>query len=145
MSANHWITVASADHLARGRAGGFIQAGHGKQSAVRRMKPGDGIVCYAPRDRFEDGAPLQRFEIIGRIRAGDPYQGEMGNGFVPWRRDVDWAEARPAPIRPLLDALALTRGKAHWGAAFRYGVIGIDREDFLRIAFAMKADLSAAI
>ncbi len=30
MTRKNWIVVASADHVGRGRAGGFMQACHGK-------------------------------------------------------------------------------------------------------------------
>ena len=43
---NYWIGVASADHVARGRADGFMQVCHGKAAPLRRIKPGDGVVYY---------------------------------------------------------------------------------------------------
>ena len=41
---NHWIGVASSDHVKRGVAGGFCQLGHGRREPVKRLKPGDRIV-----------------------------------------------------------------------------------------------------
>jgi hypothetical protein len=56
------------------------------------------------------------------------------------RRRVAWAaEARPAPIRPLLDALAFTAGRANWGAGFRCGLFQVGADDFARISAAMGA------
>lgn len=133
-----WVVTASADHAARGRAEGFVQACHGKVAPLRRMAPGDGVVIYSPRDRFQGGAPLMAFTAIGRVAGGEAWAQDMGGGFIPWRRAVDWQEAaRPAPIRPLLRDLDLTRGQDSWGMAFRYGHREIARADFARIARAM--------
>lgn len=43
-----WVVTASADHAARGRAEGIVQACHGKVAPLRRMRPGDGVVIYSP-------------------------------------------------------------------------------------------------
>lgn len=85
------------------------------------------------------GQPVQAFTAVGRVQEGVPYVFDMGGGFTPWRRGVDWQEARPAPIRPLLDTLDLTRGQASWGMAFRYGLRELSRADFDAISAAMTA------
>ena len=139
-----WIGVASRDHVRHGVAGGFCQLGHGKAAPIRRLSPGDWIAYYSPRDTYPDGAPLQAFTAIGEIASPEPYAVDMGDGFVPTRRDVRFRErAREAPIRPLLDALALTRGKPGWGAVFRRGLVEVSADDFRRIAEAMGAVLPA--
>ncbi len=132
-----WVVTASADHAARGRDWGIVQAGHGKHAPVKRMQPGDGVVIYSPRASFPDGVPLQAFTAIGRVADGVPYQAAMGNGFVAWRRDVTWQISSDAPIRPMLNLLELTRGMQNWGMAFRYGLRKISRADFALIARAM--------
>jgi EVE domain len=132
-----WVVTASADHAARGREWGIVQAGHGKHAPVKRLQPGDGVVIYSPRASFPDGPPVQAFTAIGRVADGAPYQADMGNGFVAWRRDVHWQQAQDAPIRPLLDRLDLTRGIPNWGMAFRYGLRRISGGDFAVIAQAM--------
>jgi hypothetical protein len=76
------------------------------------------------------------------VRSGDAYRFDMGAGFCPFRRDVAWAEAREAPIAPLLDALELTAGESDWGRYFRFGLFALSAPDFARIATAMNADLS---
>ncbi len=83
------------------------------------------------------GEPVQAFTAIGRIRPGEPYAGDMGGGFHPVRRDVDFLAADEAPIRPLLDQLTFTRGQRSWGMAFRRGSFEVSGEDFLKIAGAM--------
>lgn len=135
---SHWIIVVSGEHMARGRAGGFMQACHGKLAALRRMKPGDGLVGYSPTVSFGGKDRLQAFTAIGAISEREPYEFDMGEGFRPYRRDVVWAEARIAPIRPLLDALDFTAGNPNWGYQFRFGVVEISDHDFRLIAEAME-------
>jgi len=135
----YWVGVASAEHVARGVAGGFCQLNHGKAGPVARLRPGDGLVYYAPRERMGEGEPVQAFVAIGTVTEGESYHGAMGD-FVATRRDVRWWPAgRRAPIRPMLDELSFTRGQPSWGMALRRGSFRITGEDFARIAEAMEA------
>ena len=138
---NYRVVTASADHALRGKADGIVQASHGKDSPLRRMKPGDGVVIYSPRATFPDGPALQAFTLIGRIAEGEPWQHQMG-GHLRWRRRVIWQEGRVALIRPLLDDLQITRGLSAWGMAFRYGLTKLARADFARIAREMVGNTS---
>jgi hypothetical protein len=61
----------------------------------------------------------------------------MSADFHPWRRDVNWSEASHAPIRPLLETLEFTAGRANWGMIFRRGHFEISERDFRTIAKAM--------
>ena len=102
----YWIGVASRDHVLGGVAGGFCQLNHGKAGPISRLKPGDWIVYYSPRETMGSGEPVQAFTAIGKIRPGEPYVGEMGGGMRATRRDVDFLKAREAAIRPLLETLS---------------------------------------
>lgn len=133
----YWVGVASRDHVDIGRAGGFCQLSHGKRAPVARMRPGDWIIYYSPRTAYGGGEPLQAFTAIGHIRPGEPYAGVMGGDFRPVRRDVDYLASEDAPIRPMLDKLAFTRGRSSWGQVLRRGVFEIDVDDFRLIAAAM--------
>lgn len=139
MSVKYWLAVASAEHVRKGKALGFMQVNHGKAAPLRRVKPGDGIIYYSPTTRYGEKDGLQTFTAIGTVRAGEPYQGDMGNGFQPFRRDVDWEDCGEAPIAPLLAALDLTAGKANWGYQLRFGLIEISERDFIAIRRAMAA------
>jgi hypothetical protein len=138
MPTRYWIGVASRDHVMKGVAGGFCQLGHGKAAPVKRLSPGDWIAYYSPRTALDGGEPVQAFTAIGRIKPGEAYQGDMGGGFHPTRRDIAFLErAAEAPIRPLLDRLSFTSGKSSWGYAFRRGSFAVSAEDFLIIAEAI--------
>jgi len=101
------------------------------------MHAGDGFAFYSPRTAYPDGELLQAFTAIGRIRTGTVYRVTVSDSFRPFRLDVDYFTARPAPVRPLIDALSFIRSKAHWGAAFRFGVVRVPEPDFALIAAAM--------
>ena len=135
----HWIAVASAEHARRGKAG-FMQVNHGKAAPLRRVHPGDGVAYYSPTETFGGKDKLRAFTLIGRVKPGDIYQGEMGD-WVAHRRDVDWADAHDAPIAPLLDRLEFTAGKTNWGYQLRFGLFGISEHDFELIAQAMGASV----
>lgn len=134
-----WIAVASAEHVRRGRAGGFMQVCHGKAAPLRRIRPGDRVVYYSPTDKFGAADGLKSFTAIGTVLPGEPYQFDMGGGFIPFRRDVSWWPAEEAPIQPLLDRLELTAGVRNWGYPFRFGLLPVSLGDFDRIAEAMRA------
>lgn len=134
-----WLAVAAAEHVRRGRAGGFMQVCHGKGEPLRRIRPGDDVVYYSPTVSFGGGDRMQAFTAIGVVAPGDPYRFDMGDGFVPFRRDVAWRAAREAPIQPLLDRLDLSAGRRNWGYQLRYGLVAISAHDLALIAAAMGA------
>lgn len=139
-----WIAVASAEHVRRGRAEGFMQVCHGKAAPLRRIKPGDQVVYYSPTITFGGKDRLQAFTAIGIVRGGDPYCFDMGGGFRPYRRKVAWAKAEESPIRPLLDALDFTAGNPNWGFRLRSGLFPISEHDFRLIETAMQAEIQGA-
>lgn len=116
-----------------------MQVNHGKAAPLKRIKPGDRVIYYSPSEVMRVADGLQSFTAIGTVRQGEPYQGEMGGGFTPFRRDVAWQPAHDAPIRPLLDRLEFTAGKPNWGAPFRYGLVEIGDADFTLIERTMTA------
>lgn len=163
----YWIGVVSQDHVEAAVAQGFVQLGHGNARPLERMQPGDGFAFYSPRTTYPAGAPLQAFTAIGRIANGPIYASNATEGArtsapanaadrapanaaendaerePAFRRNATYFHAWPAPIKPLLLRLSFIRSKTHWGAAFRFGLIRIPREDFAAIATAMGRDADA--
>ena len=133
----NWIAVASAEHVRIGRAQGFMQVCHGKQSPLRRLRTGDRVVYYSPSERFGVRLPLQAFTAIGEILDRPPYQVTMEGGFQPFRRDVQWSSAQEAPIAPLLPLLEFSAGRSNWGYQLRFGLFEISAHDMALIAAAM--------
>ena len=132
-----WCGVISRDHIQRGLAGGFCQVCHGRRAPLARMTVGDGIVLYSPTIQFRGTARCQRFSAIGKVQDKMPYQFQMTQDFVPFRRDVRYFDAREADIHPLLDRLEFTRGNPNWGYKLRLGHFELSKSDFRTIAQAM--------
>jgi hypothetical protein len=137
----YWIAVAPRDHAAQGVANGFVELTYGRAEPLARLMPGDGLLVYSPRESAPHGEPLQAFTAIGRVRDAPIYQAPRDH--QPFRRAVHWLPCVPAPVKPLLDALTFVRNKAHWGAAFRFGMLRVSRDDFAAIAIAMGRDPAA--
>ena len=137
----YWIAVASAEHVRRGRSEGFMQVSHGKAAPLKRIKPGDRVVYYSPTVTIGGKDKLQAFTAIGTVKDHEAYVFDMGKGFTPYRRDVNWAKAKEAAIRPLLDTLEFTAGKPNWSYQLRFGLFPISAADFCLIAQAMGAAL----
>jgi len=146
MNRSNWIAVASAQHARLGRDNlgvGFMQVGHGKLAPLKRMADGDRVAYYAPVSVLGEADKLQSFVSIGIVQPGEPYEVDMGNGFIPWRRDVRYVAAHEARILPLLDKLEFIEDSKRWGYKFRFGLFKIDDHDIRLIANAMRASARA--
>jgi len=122
-----WLGVASADHVGRGVELGIAQIGHGKRPGLARMRPGDLLVYYSPRDTL-GGRPLQEFTAIGRVADGETWQAVEGD-FRPWRRRVYYVTpVRPVQLQSVRDRLELTSG-SHWGHQLRRGLVPLSDPD----------------
>ncbi len=140
----NWLAVASAEHVEIGRTGSFMQVCHGQATPLRRVKPGDRVVYYSPNRIYTPSHAqrgkdrLQAFTALGTVREGRIYQADMGFGFRPFRRDVDWHEAATVPLAALQARLVLTQEK-NWGYRLRRGLVEIATDDMAAIAEAMFA------
>jgi hypothetical protein len=140
---NFWIGVVSRAHVEIAKQGGFIQLNHGKKAPLQRLHAGDGLILYSPRTAYPAGEILQAFTAVGEVSSGKIYQVEMAPDFRPYRIDVKFFTCRETPIRPLIDKLSFIKNKAHWGAAFRFGLVKIPAQDFHLIAKTMGCEESA--
>lgn len=135
--ARYWVIVASKNHVMNGVRWGIAQANHGKAAPLKRMQAGDGVLYYSPKVEFEGNEKLQAFTAIGEVTGETVYQFDMGGGFVPYRRDVKYAECVDVPILPLIPALTFIKDKTSWGYMFRFGFFEIPKVDFDLIASQM--------
>lgn len=144
VGARNWLAVASAEHVQRGRAEGFMQVCHGKCAPLRRLRPGDRVVYYSPTRSFGGKDRLQAFTALGVVDAGDPFAFDMGGGFVPFRRRVRWhADAQEQPIAPLLQQLDFSAGVANWGYTLRFGLLTLSQHDMDVIEGTMRQTCAA--
>ncbi|MBA3913730.1 MAG: EVE domain-containing protein [Acidobacteriales bacterium] len=135
---SYWVGVASREHVLAAVSGGFCQLNHGKEAPLKRMQPGDRLVYYSPREAMRGGESVQAFTAIGEILDRAARQGPEVKGFSPFRRDVQYFNAREAPIKPLLPHLSFAHGTASWGQVLRRGTFRIERGDYQLIAQAMQ-------
>jgi hypothetical protein len=135
----YWVIVASNDHVQNGVRGGFAQACHGKSSPLKRIHAGDGVIYYSPKKEFAGAEKLQAFTAIGKFVNEKIYQFDMGGGFVPFRRDVEFFTCVPVAIQPLVLLLSFIRDKNKWGYVFRFGILEIPPSDFELIEKQMRA------
>jgi hypothetical protein len=126
----YWITVVSKDHLANGIAGGFMQANHGKAGPLKRIKAGDWVIFYSPKQSYKGNEQLQAFTGIGQATDDEVYQHKMFEDFIPYRRNVQFYECKETPIGPLIDDLNFIPNKTSWGYPFRFGFFEIMEHDF---------------
>jgi len=115
-----WIGVVAREHVLRGVAGGFAQLCHGKQDPLRKMSPGDVLAYYSPTATFRGGQPLRAFTAVGLVLDAHAYQFDMGDGFIPWRRDIRYLARNPVLLHDLRDQLEFTRDPS-WGVLARRG------------------------
>jgi hypothetical protein len=134
---SYWIGVAAANHVAKGVAEGFAMFAHGKHSAAKRVKTGDWVAYYSPREGINEGAEVRQFTAIGRAVAGEPSERLMAPGITGWQRPMQWLAAHPADIYPLLDKFIFVSDRRHWGMYFRKSLFAVDLADFTLIAQAM--------
>jgi predicted RNA-binding protein len=132
-----WIVVASRDHVQRAVDGGFAQANHGKSAALKQMRKGNWIIYYSPKEVYGKEAKCQRFTAIGEVTDELLYQGNMENGFYPFRRNVNFLPCAEISILPLIADLTFIKDKVHWGALLKYGVVEIQEQDFQLISSVM--------
>lgn len=132
-----WIGVASKEHVENGVKWGICQFFHGKIGPAKRLKKGDFVIYYSSKVSMEGKELYQKFTAIGEVIDEAPYQFDMGEGFMPYRRNIKYFDAKHVDIRPLVPILPFIKNKTSWGYAFRYGFLEIDQESFEIIAHQM--------
>lgn len=133
----YWIVVVSKDHIARGVAGGFMQANHGKEAPLKRMAVGDGVIFYSPKKTYGGNDVLQAFTVIGEVADDKIYQHKMTDDFIPYRRNINYFKCQETPIAPLINELDFIENKTSWGYKFRFGFFEIPEVDYDLIRSAM--------
>ena len=137
----YWLGVASKDHVALGVADGFCQLCHGKKAPLQRMRRGDHILYYSPKQAFRSNQPCQAITACGVVAGDEVYRHEMFPGFVPYRRDIDWR----TPVREVpLDVLRTLPGWSDVAPKLRFGHVELPPELFQAIQEYMLSDDESA-
>ncbi|GMA63082.1 EVE domain-containing protein [Alicyclobacillus fastidiosus] len=133
----YWVGVVSENHVRAAEQAGFAQVCHGKRVPLSRMKGGDWLVYYSPKTIYPEGAPLQSFTAIARVKDGIVYQVEISPGFIPNRINVDYVQTRNVKLCLLKERLHFCKENPRLGLLFRRGHFEIDKDDFQLISDAM--------
>lgn len=137
---HYWVVVAARDHAMRGVQDNFVQANHGKAGPLQRMRPGDGVLLYAPKLIYGSHDACQRFIALGTVADEPMYQVGQTADFNPFRRKVVYESIAETPIQPFIDQLSFITDKKHWGYRFRFGCFAIPLPDFELLRSAMTGD-----
>jgi predicted RNA-binding protein len=143
MKTKYWVNTITLDHVQAGEEGCFTQANHGNPRNLSKLKRGDYMAFYSPRETFEGRIALQAFTAIGQVSDDEPYQAEQDVDFHPYRRNMEFLKCNQVPIRPLIDKLSFIKNKTHWGMVFRQGMLEIPEGDFTIIAEEMNVEIKA--
>lgn len=136
-TAKFWMGVACKAHVENGVQLGICQFCHGKSAPAKRLSRGDFVIYYSSKVTMESTELYQKFTAIGEVIDDTPYQVDMGDGFKPFRRNINYFDAKHIDIKPLVPLLPFIKNKNSWGYVFRYGFLEIDQESFERIAKSM--------
>ena len=133
----YWIGVVSKEHVMCGVAGGFCQVCHGKAAPLNRMKKGDWLLYYSPTLRMGNTQKYQAFTAIGQITDDVAYPFPMSESFIPFRRNVAYAEVRREC--PIDKVRSLPEWKKYAGM-LRYGHFEVSAAFFDSVRQYMLAD-----
>jgi EVE domain len=147
MSTKHpraWLGVICSTHVRRGVAGGFAQLCHGRAAPLKKMRSGDYLIYYSPGLEMGE-SDLRSFTALGRVLDEEVFEHDMGGGFVPCRRRVEYLPVQRVTLASLKDSLELC-ARPSWGMALRRGHLPLSTHDFALIAGAMgvRPQLTAA-
>jgi hypothetical protein len=95
------------------------------------------VIYYSSKVAMERPGLYQKFTAMGRVTDEAPHQVAMAPGFHPFRRHVEYFDAKHLDIRPLVPELPFIKNKKSWGYVFRYGFLEIDHSSYEIIAEAM--------
>ncbi|GAB3084104.1 hypothetical protein GCM10027215_29290 [Nocardioides zeae] len=138
--ATGWICVLSRADALAAIATGTLCLGSRGEGRLRRMRLGDGVAVYSPREERRAGAVVRRFTAVGTVTGVAPYQGD---GAMPddWCRAVELVDTGgEAAVEPLLPRLSFVRDEPGWGVVFRPGFLEVAIDD---IAVVREAVLAA--
>lgn len=121
----------------KGICGGFAQLCHGKEAPLKKMNTGDWIIYYSSKESIQETTPYQKFTAIGKVIDDDVFQFDMGNDFIPFRRNINFISCRETSIHPLIPHLTFIKNKKRWGYPFRFGHLEINEKDFKLISEKM--------
>jgi hypothetical protein len=128
--------VALKNNRQKAIAGNFMQVCHGITHLLKRLSINAWVIYYSSKSKFGN-AKISNFKCDRRIVDESVYPYDMGNGFVPFRRNVDFFDCCEVTILPLIPNLPLKKNKRNWGYIFRFEFLEIQHPHFEIISSLM--------
>ncbi len=133
---SYFVGLADRFHVDMMRSDGVVVLGIRNDAGVRRVKPGDRVAYYSPKEA-PDGPPLRAFTGLAEVAGGGPFMWPKDEPEI-WARRADWLEhAVDVPIRVLLESLEFIRNPKNWGFYLRGSYREIGGGDHALISRAM--------
>ena len=126
----YWINTISQDHVIFGKQEGFVQAGHKKEAALKKLQPDDRLIFYSPQTSLQNGKSVRAFTAVAKIKDKDVYRVIVNNDFQLYRRNAEYEDCPEVPIKVLIERLEFITNKQHWDLKFRSGLFEINQHDF---------------
>ncbi len=134
----YWINTIYKNHVMVGKQEGFVQAGHGKEAAVKKLQLNDRMIFYSPKTSLQDGKPVQAFTAVAKIKDNNIYPVLVNENFWPYRRNAEYENCQEVPIKPLIEQLEFITNKKHWSLKFSSSLFEINQHNFELIYKLMK-------
>lgn len=112
LNEKYFIAVVSKDHVARGVKEGIMQVCHGKKKPLKKIKKGDFIILYSPKNSFEGKEKCQSFNAIAQAADEKIYSFQISEDFIPFRRKVNFFESKDISILPIIENLKFINDKS---------------------------------
>ncbi len=135
----YWLGVVSKEHVLIGKNEGIAQVCHGKRAPLARIKKDDWLVYYSP-GKTMGKSDLQAFTAIGTVPDDHVFQFKMFEDFIPYRRKIEYIQAREVLLSSIKPKLKFTQEK-NWGYQLRRGLVELSKEDFMTIAKSMEVEV----
>ena len=129
--------MVSEEHVKKGCEWGIAQFCHGKLWPAEKLSQGDWVIYYSPKVQMGEPEPCKSFTAIGQVVDSEPHQVEQFPGFKPYRRKIDYKNARKISIDSLKSKLNFIRENPNWGMLMRRGFFEISEADFGLISHEM--------
>nr|WGD71179.1 EVE domain-containing protein [Bacillus subtilis] len=143
MNTNYWIGVVSEQRCIKRCLPVVLHScAMEKKAPLAKMKEGDWLIYYSPRDAYPDGKLPRSFTAIGKVKSGNIYPYQMAPNFIPYRLDIDYYPCHKIGFYDIKSKLEFVQETKHLGFLFRRGHFEISKNDFLTIAQAMGVNIS---
>lgn len=129
-NARSWVVVASKNHVQTEVEGDFIQVCHRKASPLKRLKVNEWVIYYSPKLEFGTQQKCQAFTAIGQVIGNEVYNYDIGDGFILYRRNVQFCNCGEIPRLPLIPYLNFIKNQHEQGYRFKFSFLEISRPDF---------------